>query len=309
MEKEALINIILNDIKEVHNLVNSFKGKEELNSAFINLTRTKIANINEELSLLEQLNVQKTNNPISESSLTSEITNTSSTKDNRAIAESSSEFVKAESNIEANAPLVETNQIEEKQITPTIEKTSVIDEIISSDKETDTTPEEVSSVSEEISISEQDVANEADERVNDKQDTVSESKDKKPAAVSNTSHKGSSKPKASVNNKPNVLGEVINKDNSSVNDKLATQKEEVQDVRQIGKPVDDVRKAFGLNDRFYYQRELFNNKADLFNQTLEQINAMDSYQSAKEFLKANYNWSDDNQATESFFNSIKRRFI
>ncbi|MCG8579870.1 MAG: hypothetical protein MI866_08140, partial [Bacteroidales bacterium] len=110
-------------------------------------------------------------------------------------------------------------------------------------------------------------------------------------------------------NRKSVLGEVINQETSSVNDKLANKKEVIEDIKSIGKPVDDVKKAFGLNDRFYYQRELFNNNADLFNQTLDQINSMESYDSAISFLQSNYSWGANNEAGEAFFRSIKRRFI
>ncbi len=80
-------------------------------------------------------------------------------------------------------------------------------------------------------------------------------------------------------------------------------------VSQFGKPVSDVRKAIGLNDRFYFQRELFNGNADAFNNTLDQINQMDSFELALQFIKSNYDWDDDNEVTESFYKSIKRRFI
>ncbi|MCG8579464.1 MAG: hypothetical protein MI866_06085, partial [Bacteroidales bacterium] len=112
MEKEALIDIILNDIKEVHALVNTFKGKQELNVAFINLTRTKIANINEELSLLEQLNVKKVSTDTSESSLTSTVTAASVQDDITAIAESSSRFAEGESNINGKNETIESKATE-----------------------------------------------------------------------------------------------------------------------------------------------------------------------------------------------------
>lgn len=53
MEREALIDIILNDLNEMRTLVSTFKGKPLINSAFINLAKTKLNNISEELNLLE----------------------------------------------------------------------------------------------------------------------------------------------------------------------------------------------------------------------------------------------------------------
>ncbi len=54
MKKEALINIIINDLKEVQKLMEDFRGEIHVNSAFVNLAKTKIRNIEEEMSLLDQ---------------------------------------------------------------------------------------------------------------------------------------------------------------------------------------------------------------------------------------------------------------
>ena len=77
----------------------------------------------------------------------------------------------------------------------------------------------------------------------------------------------------------------------------------------IGKPVSDIRKAIGINDRFLYQRELFKGQVELFNQTLDQLNGMDSYESASRFLHTNFKWEEGNEVAESFLNIVKRLFI
>ncbi|WP_430817410.1 hypothetical protein [Carboxylicivirga sp. RSCT41] len=363
MEKEALIDIILNDIKEVHALVNTFKGKQELNVAFINLTRTKIANINEELSLLEQLNVKKVSTDTNESSLTSTVPAPSVENDNSAIAESSSRFVEGESNMvkedvvnhthapqsKAKAPVVDptgpagiTREIEErpkqpdnKALSATVDTIHSRTETMSGESDTrhsDTGSTEAANDSSHISNDSVVVDNNTKPSDSDSLSNSShtnQSGNETPAAVTKTvqapkespqlksdaSNAGIEKRTISHNAVPkkearkSVLGEVINQESSSVNDILANKKEIVEDIKQIGKPVDDVKKAFGLNDRFYYQRELFNNNADLFNQTLDQINSMESYDSAISFLQSNYSWGSNNEASEAFFKSIKRRFI
>ena len=296
MDKEALIDIILNDLKEVHALVKTFKGNNELNAAFINLSRTKIANINEELTLLEQLNAQKATAQVSESSLTSAVTITSDKEDNSAIADSAGRFLEGESNIETQ---VEKPFKVEQKAGDAIETTP------EKQMETALPKEEITVEVAEPTITEKPV-------VEAQKTEVSAQKITEEPVKKKTSPQVRIQAKTDVaqqNNKASVLGEVINKNETSVNEILANKKEQVEDIKQIGKPVTDVRKAFGLNDRFYYQRELFGNDADLFNQTLDQINAMDSYDSAVHFLKDNYSWQDDNEASESFFKSIKRRFI
>ncbi|GEM_PF-5399889 len=340
MEKEALIDIILNDIKEVHSLVNTFKGKHELNAAFINLTRTKIANINEELTLLEQLNTAQPSVSVSESSLTSEKTAALTNDDNNAIAESSKRFAEGESTFDAPTEKHQSKTIKEisddselspnhsetvpkaSELSPRNVETSPNDSAISpndseaspNDSETlpkaskvsprnvETSPNDsaISPNDSEASPSNSETSPNASE-VSPKCVETSPNDSKVSLSHSDTAH--------TTKSKPSILGESIKTNSSSVNEVIANRKEQVDDIKQIGKPVDDVRKAFGLNDRFYYQRELFANNADLFNQTLDQINAMDSYDSARSFLQTNYNWSEDNEASETFYKCIRRRFI
>lgn len=321
MEKEALIDIILNDIKEVHALVNTFKGKNEINAAFINLTRTKIANISEELSLLEQLNTEKKQQPNTESSLTSEALNTSNGNDSVAYAESSSRFAEGESYSAIEA--VDIDNDDAGTATKTDEETiAAAGQTSAADTQTKASePQALKADKQTIApaseVNASDTETMADEHVtleNDIQTNHPESESKttdKPTEMNvNTPTTSSNAMKgAKPASRASVLGEVIRKDGASVNEAIASRKESVEDIKQIGKPVDDVRKAFGLNDRFYYQRELFSNNADLFNQTLEQINNLDSYDSAISFLRSNYNWPADNEASESFYKSIKRRFI
>lgn len=328
MEQEALIDIILNDIKEVHALVNTFKGKNEINAAFINLTRTKIANIREELSLLEQLNQEKKPQTPTESSLTSAGLSASSSLDDSAIAESSSRFAEGES-FSAQDDVKTDNRDTDTSHKADGETIDAAGQTIASGSQTMASepnalkadkptiaPASHAKVSDAETMADvtETMADEYETLKSDSQtnhsDTQSKVTDKPTNTYVNTTRTSiSAKQEVKPASRATVLGEVIRKEGASVNEAIANRKESVEDIKQIGKPVDDVRKAFGLNDRFYYQRELFSNNADLFNQTLDQINHMDSYQSAISFLQANYNWGADNEASESFYKNIKRRFI
>lgn len=108
--------------------------------------------------------------------------------------------------------------------------------------------------------------------------------------------------------KPSFIGESIKTESQSVNDRIAPKKD-ANHIMQIGKPVDDVRKAIGINDRFYFQRELFGGNTEVFNNTLDQLNQMDSFESALQFIQSNYSWDEDNEAAQSFIKNIHRRYI
>ena len=259
MEKETLIDIILNDLKEIHALVKTFKGKDDISTAFVNLTRTKIANINEELSLLEQLNEQKETTVSSELSLNSGITGISTIKDFEETVEPSNKPIEGEAKIKAEPakPLL-TDTEEEKTVEKPLQST-----------EKPLPPTESRS------------------------NVIEENKEK------------ADQPQMQAT----VLGESIKQEATSVNEVIATSKDNKDNFKQIGKPVSDVRRAIGINDRFYFRRELFGNNANLFEQTLDEINRMDSFDSALLFLQSNFNWDADNAVSESFYKSVRRRFL
>jgi len=262
MEREALIDIILNDLNEMHTLVSTFKGKPNINGAFINLAKTKLNNIGEELTLLESFMEEPVQSrDDSESSLTSLTTTSTSINDANQIAESSKKYATGEATAEEQDIILKPN-IEPKEIKP--EENKKVEE--AKTKVREVLPES-------------------------KQEEQKKELEEKP-----------------VESRTAVLGEKMITETKSVNEKNAV-KNDNKHIGQIGKPVDDVRKAIGLNDRFYYQRELFEGNADLFNQTLDQLNQMDSYSSALQFIQSNYNWEDDNEVAQSFLKNIQRRFI
>lgn len=262
MEKEALIDIILNDIKDLQSLIGTFKGKKAINKAFINLSHTKLKNIGEEINLLESFDASNNNEEIqNESSLSSVASPSITTNDSNDIANSSLRFVSGETASEEK-----THQEQPKK------------EIVA-EKKLKTISEESNSTKKEV-----------------------------PTISSDTPSKQIKKTEAPLD-KSSVLGEKIKKESTSVNEHIADKKDNTKMVSQYGKPVSDVRKAIGLNDRFYFQRELFNGNAEAFNNTLDQINQIDSYELALQFVKSNYNWDEDNEVAESFYKSIKRRFI
>lgn len=281
MEKEALIDIILNDIKEIETLVRTFTGKSNISPAFLNLTKKKLANITEELDLLEGLGdstpVASTPMPEpSESSLTSATSSPETIIDGKKIAESAGRLIREEA-----TDVDVSNSEPSKELTPS---SSLIEEKM-----------------------EMSIKTESHQLTSDKPigPVVTESK---PAPISTPEKPKIPKAPKTVKGS-GILGEQIGKDKTSVYERVATKKEQTESIKQIGKPVNDIRKAFGLNDRFYFQRELFNGNPELFNQTLDQINQMDSYDSATHFLISNFQWSEDNDVAESFLRSVKRRFI
>ena len=70
----------------------------------------------------------------------------------------------------------------------------------------------------------------------------------------------------------------------------------------------DLRKAFSLNDRFRYRRELFANNDVEMNDTLNLVETMHSYSEAEEFFYGDLEWDKEAPEVIDFMNVIRNHF-
>lgn len=70
----------------------------------------------------------------------------------------------------------------------------------------------------------------------------------------------------------------------------------------------NLRKAFTLNDKFRYRRELFGNNDELFGETLDAIQGMESYDQAVDYLVNELGWELNNEDVEDFLATVKNHF-
>lgn len=85
-------------------------------------------------------------------------------------------------------------------------------------------------------------------------------------------------------------------------------KEEVSPKAAIyGKPVDDIRQAISLGDRFLYQRELFGQNAELMQKTLTELNELGSFEEAVDYI-SQFNWDQESSTYQQFLVTLHRRF-
>ena len=75
-----------------------------------------------------------------------------------------------------------------------------------------------------------------------------------------------------------------------------------------GKPVDDIRQAISLGDRFLYQRELFGQNAELMQRTLTEINGLKSFDEAMSYINSRFQWDTESNSYQQFIVSLRRRF-
>jgi hypothetical protein len=91
----------------------------------------------------------------------------------------------------------------------------------------------------------------------------------------------------------------------SLNDRLAESRQADRNILTV--PIQSIKSAIGLNDRFLFTRELFDNNPDKFNRAIEAIDRMHSLQEAIRFLDQHVTVSDDDTGLK-FLELIRRRF-
>ncbi|MBN1925014.1 MAG: hypothetical protein JW798_04195 [Prolixibacteraceae bacterium] len=74
-----------------------------------------------------------------------------------------------------------------------------------------------------------------------------------------------------------------------------------------GKPVTSIKAAIGINDRFLYLRELFQNNNEDFETSISTLDKLGSFIEAIEYLEKNFKWQK-NETSLKFMELVKRRF-
>ena len=75
------------------------------------------------------------------------------------------------------------------------------------------------------------------------------------------------------------------------------------------KPVTHLMTAIGINDRFTFIRELFNNDANAFETTMGILNDASSFNDAYNHMIQHFDWDMDSEAVQQLLDIIRRKFI
>ena len=82
----------------------------------------------------------------------------------------------------------------------------------------------------------------------------------------------------------------------------------VNDVIQAPPPKLDVKRGLSLNDRFYFQRELFDNDREAMNAMMIRLNAFDNIEDIERYLREKPSWNFKDERVKSFLELLKKGF-
>ena len=75
------------------------------------------------------------------------------------------------------------------------------------------------------------------------------------------------------------------------------------------KNLSDFKKAFSLNDRFRFKRELFGGNEELMNETISTLNLLQSYNDSIAYIQEHFQWNQEDSATIDFIKLLEKRFL
>jgi hypothetical protein len=116
-----------------------------------------------------------------------------------------------------------------------------------------------------------------------------------------------SKAEIANEDKPQLLQ--TEKEVTTVEDVVANRQNEMRlDEMLTRREARDIRKAFTLNDKFRFRRELFANNDAQFAETLNLLSAMQNLDEAIEYLRDDLGWDMDNDDVKDFVNIVNNHF-
>ncbi len=90
-----------------------------------------------------------------------------------------------------------------------------------------------------------------------------------------------------------------------------TEKPVIRSVNDIINPPPaslELKRSLSLNDRFLYQRELFNNDRHEMNSMMLKLNAFDNYEDTERYLREHTSWNFEEKIVKDFLAVLKEGF-
>ncbi len=114
--------------------------------------------------------------------------------------------------------------------------------------------------------------------------------------------------KQDIKTSKKIVAEKYEDHRKSIADNLSNKTGNDISSKMQSKAVGDLLKAIGINDRFTYTKELFGGRQDLFTDTINRLNKIESYYEARAYIDENFSWDEKNETAGTFFDLLKRKY-
>jgi hypothetical protein len=105
-----------------------------------------------------------------------------------------------------------------------------------------------------------------------------------------------------------ILAEKLKTNKSFLNDVLA----KYANTNDIAKkfqnsPINNIFTAIGINEKFLFIKELFNENADLYQSTIDKLNQSHGFNEAIEYIDQNFKWNFESATVHKLLELVRRR--
>lgn len=107
-----------------------------------------------------------------------------------------------------------------------------------------------------------------------------------------------------------ILAEKFRKQGDFLNEKIGAEKKnkDLSSKMQFS-PIKSISGSMGINDKFFFIRELFHGNADNFNIAMKTLDDASNFNEAYNFLINTFEWDMDSEEVQQLLNLIRRKFI
>jgi len=334
MDKRKLVNIIIKDLEELKILSEEVADSQDDSSLVIDLALNKARLLCQEIELLRELPVNSSlldkdiedegiieiDEDVSDMSFSDpelEILNFEEDEFQETGELTNEEDIEGDEEIENEGN--EEEDLEEEDMEGDLTEESEVEDLTDVDEETLDEEEDKEEYNNETAIEEEfeEPQQKTDIQITELKngpqpgtreihvDDPDDDNDNEHIQFSNL-HGSAARPAMREIPKPDnaVIGETFQKERS-LNDSIGENKS--MESNLSNSPITSLRAAIGLNDRFIFIREIFNNNTDKYNTIIDKLDKMERIQEAVEYLKANLSMQK-NEASLKFVDLLKRRF-
>lgn len=113
-----------------------------------------------------------------------------------------------------------------------------------------------------------------------------------------------------TDNNQKIMSDRFKSQSTSIHDSFSkSQQYNDLSTKLKSKPITNIADAIGINDKFIFIKELFNNDADKYDKTIEVLNNATNFNDAYNYLMGSFNWDMDNSLVQILLDLIRRKLI
>lgn len=107
---------------------------------------------------------------------------------------------------------------------------------------------------------------------------------------------------------PSSVRSIMNQQKETIVEHLGVKNKSLNDVQPVNQTIQDAKRSISLNDRFLFQRELFDNNRETMNAMMANLQPFTSFDAIETYLKENTNWNFRDETVDKFMQMLKDSF-